>query len=361
MKKKIIIIIAIILLVLFCSIFYILKLKNREQNKLTQNMEVVPTMNDNISENSSWCGTFQLVWNDMINEVIKKEIKIEPAMKMVDNLNKKDFNTSMISEDYYYKKYGPKTLALKKEIEKSIKDKFNQSSDILDNFNWDDTALNNDTQERYFFYAMLYREFEYNKKFSVLKTAKFNNYDNIKYFGIDKKSTDEVRNQIEVLFYNSKDSFAVKLHTKNNDEVILYKNPKGNTFNEIYNNIKKESINYQGNKNFTEQDKFKAPMIDFNVKREYKELSNKPFTSIDNKEYVIDTAVQTVSFSLDEKGGKIKSEAGLDIETTSMPVEEKPRYFNVDNTFAIFLKEAQKDNPYFAAKISDITKFQKGV
>lgn len=93
-------------------------------------------------------------------------------------------------------------------------------------------------------------------------------------------------------------------------------------------------------------------MINFNVKREYKELSNKPFTSIDNKEYVIDTAVQTVSFSLDEKGGKIKSEAGLDIKTTSMPVEEKPRYFNVDNTFAIFLKEAQKENPYLAAKIS---------
>lgn len=57
-------------------------------------------------------------------------------MKMVDNLNKKDFNTSMISEDYYYKKFGPKTLELKKEIEKSTKDKFNQSSDILDNFNW---------------------------------------------------------------------------------------------------------------------------------------------------------------------------------------------------------------------------------
>ena len=42
-------------------------------------------------------------------------------------------------------------------------------------------------------------------------------------------------------------------------------------------------------------------MIDFNVKREYDELSNKIFTSKDGKEYVIDTAIQTISFSLDEK------------------------------------------------------------
>ena len=75
-------------------------------------------------------------------------------------------------------------------------------------------------------------------------------------------------------------------------------------------------------------------MIDFNVKREYDELSNKIFTSKDGKEYVIDTAIQTISFSLDEKGGKI------------------------DNTFALFLKEESKDKPYFAARIENIKKYQ---
>ena len=37
---------------------------------------------------------------------------------------------------------------------------------------------------------------------------------------------------------------------------------------------------------------------------------------------------------------------------------EAIREFAIDNTFAIFLKEEGKDNPYFAAKIEDITKFQ---
>ena len=82
-----------------------------------------------------------------------------------------------------------------------------------------------------------------------------------------------------------------------------------------------------------DNDEFKAPMIDFNVKREYDELSNKIFTSKEGKEYVIDTAIQTISFSLDEKGGKIKSEATTDVKTMAMPNMNEPRYFNIDNTF----------------------------
>lgn len=206
---------------------------------------------------------------------------------------------------------------------------------------------------------MLYREFEYNKKFSVLANDKFGNYDNIKYFGINKKSTDEVRNQIEVLFYNTKDDFAIKLHTKSNDEVILYKSPKGSTFNEIYDNMVLESNNYKGNRNFNKKDEFKTPFINFNVKKEYNELSNIIFTSKSDNEYMIYKAIQTISFSLDEKGGRIKSEATIDaMKTTAMENYEEKRYFNVDSTFVLFLKEEGKDRLYFAARIDDSRKYQ---
>ena len=33
-------------------------------------------------------------------------------------------------------------------------------------------------------------------------------------------------------------------------------------------------------------------------------------------------------------------------------------YFNIDNTFALFLKEESKDKPYFAARIENIKKYQ---
>lgn len=218
-------------------------------------------------------------------------------------------------------------------------------------------ALDDPDLRRYFFYTMLYREFEYKQRFTVLENSNFGNYEDVKYFGVASNSSSEVRNQIIVLFYNSKDDFAIKLTTKSNDEVIFYKNPKGKTFNEIYSNMTNDANKYTGSKNFSNNDTFKVPMINFNVKREYNELQNKPFYDDENREYVIEKAVQTINFKLDEKGGRVKSEAAIDTNVTSAPVKES-RNFDVDDTFAIFLKESSRDMPYFAARIDNIKKYQ---
>ncbi len=335
----------------------------------TESITVVPTMDDTITADSSWCGTFQLVWNDMKNEVVKKDIVFNPQLDMVENLNKEDFNESMLSEDYYFKIYGLKTLALKEKIEKGIKEKFNQTSDILDDFDWSEEELddpNNTDIKRYFFYTMLYRKFEFLQEFDKLDNDKFGNeYKDVEYFGIDKNTEDSVGNQITVLYYNSKDDFAVLIDTKTNDEVIFCKNPTGNNFNEIYKNMNDESSKYKGSKSFEDIDEFKAPKLTFNEKREYTELANKKFKTADP---IYDTAeiqkaIQTIKFSLDEKGGEVKSEAAIDMKMISTSIdsiieEDEPRYFYVDDTFAIFLREKGKSKPYFAGRVDDITKFQ---
>ena len=350
----------IVMIILFCLVIVLvlfLLFFNKKSISFSSSVNVVPTLDDKVSSNTSWCSTFQLVWNDMKNEVVKQDIVFTPQIEMVKNLNKESFNESMISDSYYYKTYGPKTIKLKNEIEKAIKDKFNQESDILDSIDWSDDALTSDNVERYFFYTMLYREFQYNTKFSILDKSSFGEYKNIKYFGVNSKSNSEVFNQIKVLFYNSSDDFAVKLITKDNDEVIFYKNPTGETFNEIYNNMMSKTKAYNGDKNFNDVDSFKAPMIDFNIKKEFYELENKEFKTY-NGTAIIEKAIQTISFSLDEKGGRIKSEAAADIMKMSI-VEDEVRHFDVDSTFALFLKEKERDVPYFALLVDDITKFQK--
>ena len=60
---------------------------------------------------------------------------------------------------------------------------------------------------------------------------------------------------------------------------------------------------YNGNRNFNDVDSFKAPMIDFNIKEEFYELEKKEFKTY-NGTAIIEKAIQTISFSLDEKGGK---------------------------------------------------------
>ena len=75
---------------------------------------------------------------------------------------------------------------------------------------------------------------------------------------------------------------------------------------------------------------------------------------------VINQAVESVKFDMNHKGVKLKSEAGLTAEVTSLlpPEELVPRLFYFDDTFVIFLKETEKNKPYFALRVNDITKFQ---
>ena len=73
MKKKLLIGSLVVVVILLC-IFYFVVLKNKKNKVVTEGVEVVPTMNDKIDSDSTWCGTFQLVWNDMINEVVRQDI-----------------------------------------------------------------------------------------------------------------------------------------------------------------------------------------------------------------------------------------------------------------------------------------------
>lgn len=326
---------------------------DKKELKETKRVEVVPTLSDKVSADTSWCPTFQLIWNDFKNDIVKEDIKFDEKSDILDNLNKEDFTTKDISDNYYYKIYGRKNFELKNKIETAIKEKFNQTSDILDQFDWSSDALDSgeDVIDRYFLYSMLYREFEFNKKFDTFND-KFKEIENVKYFGIIKDN-DEIRDQIKVYYYNDENDFAIKLITKNNDEVIVIKNPKGETFEEIYNNIKgKETTD------FNSDDNFMMPKIDFNVLREYNELENREIETIDGI-YTIEKAIQSIKFSLDEKGGKVKSEAGMDVKFETTASDKKIRNFYVDDTFALLLKESNKEKPYFALRVDDISKFQQ--
>lgn len=323
----------------------------------TGNLATTLTLEDEIENDTIWCGTFQLIWNDLKNDLAKQDIVFTPQLKVIENLNKETFTVNDLSEKYYYKKVGTPSLQLKEEIEKAIKEKFNETSDILDDFEWE----NRDPKD-YFLYAMLKKNFEFEKAFEEFENGEFGSYKNVKYFGIKKNSeSDELRKQVEVLYYNSKDDFAIKLKTKQEDEVILCKNPKGNTFNEMYQNIEQQKNTYKGNKNLQEGELLKVPNIKLKEKTEFTEIQNKPFYFLNGDEYEIEKSLQTIEFELDKTGGKIKSEAGMMVKNTSGIMPDEIREFTIDNTFAIFLVEQGKEKPYFAGKISDISKVQNDV
>lgn len=217
--------------------------------------------------------------------------------------------------------------------------------------------------KKYLFYTMLKKEFNFKNEFNELDDGIFGTkYSDIRYFGISEDSDSKLYNQVEVLYYNSKNDFAVILNTKEGEQVILSRGAEGNNFGTIYNNIVKKSNEYEGNKEFTENDYLKVPNIKFNTKKEFNELCGNKFYAKNGDECNIEKAIQTIELEMDKSGGKIKSEAALAMETWGavMISTEKTeyRYFYLDDEFTMFLKEKGKEMPYFAANIEDITLFQ---
>ena len=71
---------------------------------------------------------------------------------------------------------------------------------------------------------MLKKEFNYLEKFSELPDDTFDNSEEkVKYFGIGVSTSKDASKNVEILFYNSNENFAIKLKTKENEEIILYK------------------------------------------------------------------------------------------------------------------------------------------
>jgi len=324
------------------------------QSNTTSNINIVASLEDTITNDTAWCGTFNLVWNDLKENYAKKDIIINPPKEIVTNLNKSTFSKKELNENSYYTKFGYQTPELKKEIEENIKNKFNQTSDILDLFTWEKDSKSN------FIYAMLYKKFTFATPFKQLVNNKFNGNGEYRYFGINKNKRDGI-DQVEVLFYENSNNYAVKLITQENDEIILLKNSNTeNNFLNIYNNIINKSKNYNGNKKLDNKDTLLVPYIKFNAFKEYKELEGLVSHYADGTPFQIEKAVQTIKMQLSESGGDIKSEAAISTkESASISNTELIRNFNFNSTFTIFLKEKDMNLPYFAAYINDLSIFQK--
>ena len=333
--------------------------KNKKANKVAYpieitktDFEIIPTMDTKSdAKNVVWVGTFQLIWNDLVNELIKHPVEfVGYKSNIAENLNKQSFTVNDISEDAYYKKLGLASPVMKKEIEQGIKEKFNETSDILDAFDW------SPAEGKYILYAMLKKNFEYAYPFDVLNDAPFEgSVGDVKYFGIDGNSNSQIKHNIKILFYNNENDYAVSIKSKGDDVIWLYRTDDDKTLDLLYSDMQSKIKDFNAKSFMTSQDRFKAPMIEFKKDKEFNELCNKP---IKKSNLMISKAIETVHFKMDEAGVKLKSEAGMMTMRMSIPVRETPRYFYFNKRYIIFLQD-KNTKPYFAMKIEDAKKLQE--
>ena len=316
-----------------------------------QFIEVLPAItSESSAPNRIWAGAFQLVWNELVDEILKKPVKFAGCnSEAAKALNRKTFKKSDVSDSSYYIKSGIVSLDLKTEIETALKEKFNETSDILDSFDWSENP------ENIFIYAMLKKDFKYIIPFDKLPSGSFgNNYTDIEYFGIDENSSRNLRKNVSIMFYNADNDFAVKLYTKSKDIILLYRTDDDKTFDKYYEDIDEKSLTYYGSRNFTKDDKLRIPDLNLYLETNFPELEGR---RIKGTNYFIGKTAETVKFKMDNEGVKLKNEAALMIMKT-MHIAAG-RNFNFCDKYILFLIEKGKQTPYYAMRVNDAEIFNK--
>lgn len=317
-----------------------------------ENIEVLPTMST-VSEapNRVWVGTFQLVWNKFSEAIIGGPVEFDDYNSPVAAaLNKKEFTKDNLDSSAYYIKHGTVSPKLKQAIESGIKHKFNETSDILDAFDW------NEDPNKYLVYAMLKKDFKFVKAFDKLPEGWFGrNSAPVKYFGINSSSNKALYDNVTVLFYNSEYDYAVKLKTKGNDEVILYRTNTDKSFDKYYNDILRKTHRYSGSSMFQYRDSLLIPDISLYLETNFPDVEGH---TIKGTDIVIDKTIETVDFKLNNEGVKLKSEAAMIAKCLAL-APGNGRDFLFNDTFVLFLVEKGQDVPYYAMRVADVATLNK--
>lgn len=299
--------------------------KYNTNHNITINPSYQSTLDEN-TINNLWIGTLDLAWKDLEEKLGKSKLELEDSnLPIIDELNNSTFSKEMLDQNDY-----------KINVERTVTNGYKIYATLNKELNFLETFDNFSNDYKYTTFA--------------------NGKEYIKYFGINNASSEKMNKNIEILFYNKKsetnqlsDNFAIKLKTKEGDEIILYRTDDNKSFNEYYNDVKKKTNEYTGNREFQEQDELLVPYVRVNGMIAYNDLYGK-FIKDTNGLYFTDV-VQNVNFSLNEKGCNLNSKATIVNEYLGINNDTKYCYFK--DKFIIFMKEKDSEKPYFALKVDN--------
>lgn len=305
------------------TVIYNKYIKNNTNHNITMNPSYQSTLDEN-TINNLWVGTLDLAWKDLEEKIGLNKIELEGKMPQIANdLNESTFSKEMLNPNDY-----------KINVERTVTNGYKIDATLNKELNFLESFDN----------------------FSDYKWTFGNGDEAIKYFGINNASPEEMNKNVEILFYNKlnngsllSDDMAIKLKTKEGDEIILYRTDDKKSFDEYYEDIKAKTKNYKGRTEFSEDDELRVPYVKVNGMINYNQLYDKKIKN--SKGLYIYDVIQNVNFNLNEKGCNLSSKATM--VTEYMGIGQDTKYCYFQDTFIIFMKEANSDKPYFALKVDN--------
>ena len=305
------------------TVIYNKYIKNNTNHNITMNPSYQSTLDEN-TINNLWVGTLDLAWKDLEEKIGLNKIELEGKMPQIANdLNESTFSKEMLNPNDY-----------KINVERTVTNGYKIDATLNKELNF----------------------LELFDNFSDYKWTFGNSEEYIKYFGINNASPEKMNKNVEILFYNKlnngsllSNDMAIKLKTKEGDEIILYRTDDKKSFDEYYEDIKAKTKNYKGRTEFSEDDELRIPYVKVNGMINYNELYDKKIKN--SKGLYIYDVIQNVNFYLNERGCNLSSKATM--VTEYMGIGQDTKYCYFQDTFIIFMKEKNSDKPYFALKVDN--------
>ena len=305
------------------TVIYNKYIKNNTNHNITMNPSYQSTLDEN-TINNLWVGTLDLAWKDLEEKIGLNKIELEGEMPQIANdLNESTFSKEMLNPNDY-----------KINVERTVTNGYKIDATLNKELNFLESFDN----------------------FSDYKWTFGNSKEYIKYFGINNASPEEMNKNVEILFYNKlnngsllSNDMAIKLKTKEGDEIILYRTDDKKSFDEYYEDIKAKTKNYKGRTEFSEDDELRVPYVKVNGMINYNQLYDKKIKN--SKGLYIYDVIQNVNFYLNERGCNLSSKATM--VTEYMGIGQDTKYCYFQDTFIIFMKEKNSDKPYFALKVDN--------
>lgn len=305
-----------------------------------------------------WCATFQIAWDQFIK--VGGPLTLEGNPQTAVDLSATPFPANALDDASYVAKLGlgPATI---ETIKAELRQKFGSkaSPSVLPSTSHvgpDDLVA----------YAYLFKNLAFETAFTkaprgmTFGAATGPDEPRYRAFGIfdDTEKWSAVASQVTVWRYQSKDDFIIELKSREKqDRLIVARCKPAATLRETTLQATRAAQAKNPQPALKDDEIVMIPVLNFDITRSYKELTDIPATTATSPVISIASALQNIRFRLDEQGAVLKSDASMIAVTSEVggnkPPPRIPREFVCNQPFLIMLQREGADTPYFAAWIDN--------
>jgi len=296
-----------------------------------------------------YCSTLQLAWNELKQTIVKEDVHLQNEPPMVPLLNKSLSTQADISDKDYVAMAGFGRDGILSRINEALRAKFKGQAP---------TVSANPGPNDFLAYAYLSKDLQFEKEFEKLDAPIYFAVNRqtvqVRAFGLkeyDLAKQQDIGKQVSVYDYKDDSDFVLRFASLSaNDDIVLARVKPAATLLQTIQSVQAR-IAKNSPDSLKDKEVLAVPIFDFDMTRDYSELTGKLLTNQGFENSLIVQATQTIRFRLNQQGALLKSGAIMFGVGAAPP--PKVRHFVFDQPFLLYLQEKTGQYPYFAVWVDN--------